>query len=73
GWHILQVEERRQKDVSGDVMESEARQAIYQRKFEAELQNWLREIRDEAFIEFKGDYAEDEAEDESSSEQDAAE
>lgn len=73
GWHILQVEERRQKDVSGEVMESEARQAIYQRKFEAELQNWLREIRDEAFVEFKGDYAEEDAEDESSNEQDAAE
>lgn len=54
-------------------MESEARQAIYQRKFEAELQNWLREIRDEAFVEFKGDYAEEDAEDESSNEQDAAE
>lgn len=71
GWHILQVEERRQKDVSGDVKKAEARQAIYQRKFETELQNWLREIRDEAFIEFKGDYAEENAEDESSSEQDA--
>jgi peptidyl-prolyl cis-trans isomerase SurA len=27
------------------------------RKFELELQNWLREIRDEAFVEFKGEYA----------------
>ncbi|SOB77750.1 peptidyl-prolyl cis-trans isomerase SurA [Marinobacter sp. LV10R510-11A] len=63
GWHILQVEERRQKDVSGDVKQAEARQAIYQRKFETELQNWLREIRDEAFIEFKGEYADEPAED----------
>ncbi|KKM78145.1 hypothetical protein LCGC14_1362940, partial [marine sediment metagenome] len=45
GWHILQVEERRQKDISTDVKEAEARQAIYRRKFETELQNWLREIR----------------------------
>ncbi|MGO1503227.1 MAG: peptidylprolyl isomerase [Marinobacter sp.] len=72
GWHILQVEERRQKDVSGEVKKTEARQAIYQRKFETELQNWLREIRDEAFIEFKGDYAEDEAEGETSNGQGAA-
>jgi len=63
GWHILQVEERRQKDVSGDVKQAEARQAIYQRKFETELQNWLREIRDEAFIEFKGEYADEPVED----------
>lgn len=60
GWHILQVQERRQKDISGDVRDSEARQAIYRRKFETELQNWLQEIRDEAFIEFKGEYAKDE-------------
>jgi peptidyl-prolyl cis-trans isomerase SurA len=57
GWHILQVQERRQKDISGDVRDAEARQAIYRRKFETELQNWLQEIRDEAFIEFKGEYA----------------
>ncbi|MBU2873322.1 peptidylprolyl isomerase [Marinobacter salexigens] len=61
GWHILQVEERRQKDISTDVKEAEARQAIYRRKFETELQNWLREIRDEAFVEFKGEYADDES------------
>ncbi len=57
GWHILQVEERRQQDVTAEAMESQARQAIYMRKFEQELQNWLREIRDEAFVEFKGEYA----------------
>ncbi|WP_372986123.1 peptidylprolyl isomerase [Marinobacter sp.] len=59
GWHILQVQERREKDVTGEARESDARQAIYRRKFETELQNWLREIRDEAFIEFKGEYADE--------------
>src|SRR5690554_4068947 len=72
GWHILQVEERRQKDVSGEMKEAEARQAIYQRKFEMEMQNWLREIRDEAFVEFKGEYAQDAAEDESANAQETA-
>lgn len=57
GWHILEVVERRQQDVTAENRQSQARQAIYQRKFETELQNWLREIRDEAFVEFKGDYA----------------
>lgn len=56
GWHILQVQDRRQKDISGEVQESEARQAIYRRKFDAEMQNWIREIRDEAFVEFKAGY-----------------
>ncbi|MEQ9545354.1 MAG: peptidylprolyl isomerase [Marinobacter sp.] len=59
GWHILEVQERRQKDISGEVRESEARQAIYRRKFDTELQNWLREIRDEAFVEFKDEYAQE--------------
>ncbi|RBP33281.1 peptidyl-prolyl cis-trans isomerase SurA [Marinobacter pelagius] len=64
GWHILQVQERREKDVTGEARESDARQAIYRRKFEAELQNWLREIRDEAFVEFKGEYADESPADE---------
>ncbi|MEE2764397.1 MAG: peptidylprolyl isomerase [Pseudomonadota bacterium] len=68
GWHILQVQERRQKDISGDVKKAEARQAIYRRKSETELQNWLREIRDEAFVEFKGDYGPEETADGDSSE-----
>lgn len=62
GWHILEVQDRRQQDISGEVRESEARQAIYRRKFDAELQNWLREIRDEAFIEFKNDESGDTSE-----------
>lgn len=53
GWHILEVQDRRERDISDQVRESEARQAIYRRKFETELQNWLREIRDEAFVEIK--------------------
>lgn len=56
GWHILEVQDRRQQDISGEVRESEARQTIYRRKFDTELQNWLREIRDEAFVEFKSGY-----------------
>ena len=57
GWHILQVQERRKQDVTAEARESQARQAIYQRKFEQELQNWLWEVRDEAFVEFKGEFA----------------
>lgn len=57
GWHILQVQDRRQQDISNEVRRGEARQAIYRRKFELELQNWLREIRDEAYIDLKTDDA----------------
>ncbi|MFW5825284.1 MAG: peptidylprolyl isomerase, partial [Marinobacter sp.] len=53
GWHILEVEDRRRQDVSDQVRRSEAQQALYQSKYETELQNWLREIRDEAYVEIK--------------------
>jgi peptidyl-prolyl cis-trans isomerase SurA len=53
GWHILEVQERRNQDVSEQVRRSEAQQALYRRKYETELQSWLREIRDEAYVEIK--------------------
>ncbi|WP_404365272.1 peptidylprolyl isomerase [Marinobacter sp.] len=55
GWHILEVMERREKDIGGELKETEARQSLYRRKYEVELQNWLREIRDEAYVEIKSD------------------
>lgn len=53
GWHILQVTERRKQDFTEDIKRSQARNIIKQRKFEEELQIWLQEIRDEAFVEIK--------------------
>ncbi len=53
GWHILQVTERRKQDFTEDIKRSQARNIIKQRKFQEELQIWLQEIRDEAFVEIK--------------------
>ncbi|WP_111498139.1 MULTISPECIES: peptidylprolyl isomerase [Marinobacter] len=53
GWHILQVQERRQKDIGDQLKENEARQVLYRRKYEVELQSWLREIREEAYVDIK--------------------
>ena len=53
GWHILQVTERRNQDFTEDIKRSQARNIIKQRKFQEELQIWLQEIRDEAFVEIK--------------------
>lgn len=53
GWHILQVLERRNQDISELRWQAMARNMIHQRKFQEELQNWLIKIRDEAFVEFK--------------------
>jgi peptidyl-prolyl cis-trans isomerase SurA len=53
GWHILQVTERREQDFSGEILRNRAQNMLRQRKYEEELQVWLQEIRDEAFIEIK--------------------
>jgi peptidyl-prolyl cis-trans isomerase SurA len=54
GWHILQVEDRRQQDMSDTVKRNQARNLLRSRRFEEERINWLREIRDEAFVDIKG-------------------
>lgn len=53
GWHIIQLLDRRKQDVSEVRWENQAKNTIYQRKFEEELEGWLIKIRDEAFVEFK--------------------
>lgn len=53
GWHILQVTERRDQDFSEDIKRNQAENILRQRKFESELQIWLQEIRDEAFVDIK--------------------
>lgn len=51
GWHIAQVQERRQHDDTPNVIRTQARDALRQRKADEELQTWLSRLRDEAHIE----------------------
>lgn len=50
GYHLIQVEERRQQDVSGEARRDQIRQALFQRKANEELEVWLQEIRSQAFV-----------------------
>ena len=52
GWHIAEVIERRETDLSTIYTRNQAEGALRNRKFDLELQNWLIEIREEAFVEF---------------------
>lgn len=52
GWHILEVLERRVSDLSRIYSRNQAAGALRNRKYDLELQNWLIEIREEAFVEF---------------------
>ena len=52
GWHIAEVIERRVADLSTIYTRNQAERSLRNRKFDLELQNWLIEIREEAFVEF---------------------
>ncbi len=53
GWHIVQLIEHREHDSTEEFRRSSARELIMQRKTEEETQAWLRNLRDEAYVEYK--------------------
>ncbi|TBV10480.1 peptidylprolyl isomerase [Stutzerimonas kirkiae] len=53
GWHILEVLGRRATDASEAFREQQAVNLLRNRKYDEELQTWLRQIRDEAYVEIK--------------------
>ena len=53
GWHVLQVLDRREEDMSDEARENMAVEILHKRRFEEEQQEWLKEIRDEAFVEVR--------------------
>jgi peptidyl-prolyl cis-trans isomerase SurA len=55
GWHLIQVVERRTQDITAERQREQARQAMRQRKSEEAFQEWVRQIRDRAYVELKAD------------------
>ena len=53
GWHVLEVMGRRATDSSAQYREQQAMTLLRNRKYDEELQAWLRQIRDEAYVESK--------------------
>ena len=53
GWHIVQVMSRRQHDDTKQFERAQARQQIGRRKSEVAVENWLREMRSEAYVEYR--------------------
>ncbi len=53
GYHLIQVVERRMADVSGDRRRLEARRILRERKAEEAYQEWVRQLRDRAFVEYR--------------------
>ncbi|MDR2172944.1 MAG: peptidylprolyl isomerase [Burkholderiales bacterium] len=53
GWHLIEVVERRQQDVTEEYQHEQARQALRQRKSDEAFEDFLRQTRDRAYVEYK--------------------
>lgn len=52
GWHLIQVMERRM-DISQERVRQSARLALRERKADEAYQDWLRQMRDRAYVEYR--------------------
>ncbi len=50
GWHILEVQAERDADMTQQYRRNTAKQALFERLYPIELDNWLREIRATAYV-----------------------
>ncbi len=55
GWHLIQVIKRRTKDVSTEQQRRKASKAIRARKSDAAFQEWLQQLRDRAYVEYRSE------------------
>jgi peptidyl-prolyl cis-trans isomerase SurA len=53
GWHVLEVLDRREQDMSQEARRNMALQILHSRRFDEELQKWQKELRDEAYVEVR--------------------
>lgn len=55
GWHLVEVIDRRERTDVEQYRRARARQALYRRQVEEEVQRWLRGLRDETYVELRLD------------------
>ena len=55
GWHLIEVIERRKQDITLDRRREQARRALRERKSEEQFQEFVRQTRDRAYVEYKVD------------------
>jgi peptidyl-prolyl cis-trans isomerase SurA len=53
GFHILRVTERKSEDQSKQRERNNARQVLRERKMQEALEDWMRQVRDRAYVEFR--------------------
>jgi peptidyl-prolyl cis-trans isomerase SurA len=54
GYHILRVEDEREEDMRKSILRDRARQILFARAYDEELGAWLRELRAEAYVDYRG-------------------
>jgi peptidyl-prolyl cis-trans isomerase SurA len=55
GYHLIQVVERKTEEISRERLRMTARQALRDRKLEEAYEDWLRQLRDRAYVEYRQD------------------
>jgi len=55
GWHLIEVVERRKQDITQDRRRDQARTALRQRKSDEQFQEFVRQQRDRAYVEYRVD------------------
>jgi len=50
GWHIIRVDDRREKDMEDEYRRMQARQILFQRRVEPAFEDWLSQLRGQAYI-----------------------
>jgi peptidyl-prolyl cis-trans isomerase SurA len=53
GWHLIQVLERRKEESPAERNRLMARQSLRERKAEEAFQEWLRQLRDRTYVEYR--------------------
>ena len=53
GWHLILVDERRTTEGGKEQLRLAARQALRERKSDEAYQDWLRQLRDRAYVEYR--------------------
>jgi peptidyl-prolyl cis-trans isomerase SurA len=55
GFHLIQVLERRTEDATAERQRLAARQVLRERKSDEAYQDWVRQMRDRAYVEYRGE------------------
>jgi len=53
GFHLIQVVERKSEDVTQQKERNVARQVLRDRKMQEAMEDWMRQVRDRAYVEFR--------------------